>query len=41
MPTIYISGYFGPRSFMGTKFWQLVRVRLYSPNGIMPSIYIS
>ena len=37
MPTTYTSGHFGPRVFVGTTFWQWVRVRAYPPNGVMPS----
>ncbi len=39
-PSTYTSGYFGPRAYVGTTFWQWVRVRAYPPNGVMPSFSI-
>ena len=38
MPSTYNSGPFGPRDFIGTTYWQWVRVRAYPPNGVMPSV---
>jgi hypothetical protein len=38
MPSTYSSGYFGPRDYVGTTYWQWVRVRAYPPNGVMPTV---